>query len=630
MRRTRDAEAELNLPPGFRFHPTDEELVVHYLCRKAACQRLPVPIIAEVDLYKYDPWELPEKALFGKREWYFFTPRDRKYPNGSRPNRAAGSGYWKATGADKPVAPAGSSRPLAIKKALVFYHGKAPRGVKTDWIMHEYRLADTNRSPSKKGGLRLDDWVLCRLYNKKNSWEKMQLKKEAMEASETNDDTTSDSTRTPESDIEHEGFPEFGEPDLVHEGIQDAKAAYPYQHQPLEKLKEENDWFVELNLDELQNPFAGIGSLPVVDVLNQDYYLSSFASPNLKSKTTMSDPATLPPGFRFHPTDEELILHYLRNQAASLPCPVSIIAEVDIYKFDPWELPAKARFGEQEWYFFSPRDRKYPNGVRPNRAAASGYWKATGTDKPIYSSRPGAKSEHVGVKKALVFYRGKPPKGRKTNWIMHEYRLAEARSTNTYRPVKFSDTSMRLDDWVLCRIYKKHSHLQSVPPLVDQEQEQLVRDNGGYFLSNFHQSNEQQQTLQKSFSVSDFLEGFSAPCPLFDNMPETHGSDLGLLMGAQPSLNQLVPDNNNNNSSSSFRPIQQTPHEESPASAAAKRPRIMEPYLDGMNGLLPQLKKPNNEAAIYAADFSNQFDSSLMNQRLYNQQILLNSHLGLH
>lgn len=82
----------------------------------------------------------------------------------------------------------------------------------------------------------------------------------------------------------------------------------------------------------------------------------------------------------------------------------------------------KAIFGDQEWYFFSPRDRKYPNGMRPNRAATSGYWKATGTDKPIISSTGDQK---VGVKKALVFYGGKPPKGIKTNWIMHEYRLIE-------------------------------------------------------------------------------------------------------------------------------------------------------------------------------------------------------------
>lgn len=109
-------------------------------------------------------------ALYGEKEWYFFSPRDRKYPNGSRPNRAAGTGYWKATGADKPI---GRPKPLGIKKALVFYAGKAPKGVKTNWIMHEYRLANVDRSATKKNkNLRLDDWVLCRIYNKKGQIEK--------------------------------------------------------------------------------------------------------------------------------------------------------------------------------------------------------------------------------------------------------------------------------------------------------------------------------------------------------------------------------------------------------------------------------------------------------------------------
>jgi hypothetical protein len=186
----------------------------------------------------------------------------------------------------------------------------------------------------------------------------------------------------------------------------------------------------------------------------------------------MANPAMLPPGFRFHPTDEELILHYLRNRAANAGCPVDIIADVDIYKFDPWDLPSRAAYGDKEWYFFSPRDRKYPNGIRPNRAAGSGYWKATGTDKPIHSSSNG---ESVGVKKALVFYKGRPPKGTKTNWIMHEYRLAaDAHAAHTYRPMKFRNTSMRLDDWVLCRIYKKNSHASpmAVPPLSDHEQDE--------------------------------------------------------------------------------------------------------------------------------------------------------------
>ncbi|XP_077243230.1 NAC domain-containing protein 2-like isoform X1 [Tasmannia lanceolata] len=165
----------------------------------------------------------------------------------------------------------------------------------------------------------------------------------------------------------------------------------------------------------------------------------------------------LPPGFRFHPTDEELVVHYLKKKASSAPLPLTIIAEVDLYKFDPWELPEKATFlCEKEWYFFSPRDRKYPNGARPNRAATSGYWKATGTDKPILTS---AGNQKIGVKKALVFYGGRPPKGIKTNWIMHEYRLAE--NSNTTKPPNHitpsKNTSLRLDDWVLCRIYKKNN-----------------------------------------------------------------------------------------------------------------------------------------------------------------------------
>ncbi|KAF5728018.1 putative NAC domain-containing protein [Tripterygium wilfordii] len=188
------------------------------------------------------------------------------------------------------------------------------------------------------------------------------------------------------------------------------------------------------------------------------------------SSTGGSQQPNLPPGFRFHPTDEELVVHYLKRKAASAPLPVAIIADVDLYKFDPWELPAKATFGEQEWYFFSPRDRKYPNGTRPNRAATSGYWKATGTDKPILTS---GGTQKVGVKKALVFYGGKPPKGLKTNWIMHEYRLADNKPKNKPPGCDLgSKKSLRLDDWVLCRIYKKNNTNRPM----DHEKEEFMED----------------------------------------------------------------------------------------------------------------------------------------------------------
>lgn len=47
--------------PGFRFHPTDEELVDFYLKRKIQQKSLPIELIKQVDIYKYDPWDLPSK-----------------------------------------------------------------------------------------------------------------------------------------------------------------------------------------------------------------------------------------------------------------------------------------------------------------------------------------------------------------------------------------------------------------------------------------------------------------------------------------------------------------------------------------------------------------------------------------
>ncbi|XP_042497677.1 NAC transcription factor 29-like [Macadamia integrifolia] len=208
----------------------------------------------------------------------------------------------------------------------------------------------------------------------------------------------------------------------------------------------------------------------------------------------------LPPGFRFHPTDEELIMYYLRNQTMSRPCPVSnLIPEIEIYKFDPWELPEKADFGEKEWYFFSPRDRKYPNGIRPNRATGSGYWKATGTDKAIYSG-----SQYVGVKKALVFYKGRPPKGLKTDWIMHEYRLGDP----SRRPNKLQVGSMRLDDWVLCRIYKKRYLSRSTVEEQKEEEEEDDEEETQMITKSLGGNGEERSSvvLPRTFSIGHLMD----------------------------------------------------------------------------------------------------------------------------
>ncbi|MBA0848577.1 hypothetical protein Goshw_004140 [Gossypium schwendimanii] len=130
---------QLSVPPGFRFHPTEEELLYYYLRKKVSFEAIDLDVIRKPHCHK-----------------------DKKYPTGTRTNRATISGFWKATGRDRAVHLSNSKR-VGMRKTLVFSTGRALHGQKTDWIMHEYRLDDDDSDQVQEDG-----WVVCRVFKKKN------------------------------------------------------------------------------------------------------------------------------------------------------------------------------------------------------------------------------------------------------------------------------------------------------------------------------------------------------------------------------------------------------------------------------------------------------------------------------
>ncbi|KAK8506973.1 hypothetical protein V6N13_024985 [Hibiscus sabdariffa] len=165
-----------DMPPGFRFYPTEEELVSFYLHNKLDADRDDLNdvmnrVIPVVDIYDHNPWDLPQFSVYlchnDPEQWFFFIPRQESEARGGRPKRLTTCGYWKATGSPGYVY-SFNSRPIGVKRTMVFYNGRAPNGKKTDWKMNEYKaiqgqssLANGTAPPTLR-----QEFSLCRIYKK--------------------------------------------------------------------------------------------------------------------------------------------------------------------------------------------------------------------------------------------------------------------------------------------------------------------------------------------------------------------------------------------------------------------------------------------------------------------------------
>ncbi|MBA0572065.1 hypothetical protein Golob_002429 [Gossypium lobatum] len=142
----------------------------------------------------------------------------------------------------------------------------------------------------------------------------------------------------------------------------------------------------------------------------------------------------MPIGFRFHPTDEELVVHYLKRKALSLPLPASVISEFDVLGTHPWSLPGEVN---EKRYFFSSRGR--------DGGGSGGYWKPIGKEKPIVET---GSNEVVGMRRALIFCGRKPSNHTNTRWFLHQYRLLHFNSTQMVK--------REMDgDWLVFQVFQR-------------------------------------------------------------------------------------------------------------------------------------------------------------------------------
>ncbi|VFQ78507.1 unnamed protein product [Cuscuta campestris] len=154
------------LPSGYRFRPTDGELVVDYLRKKILDQTMPPNRIRTLNIYESRPIELYQMYRVTAKEnaCYFFTTRKKKYPNGTRTARTTGKGFWKSTTGDQAVVVGDTT--VGWKRSLVYHQGTTQENVKTDWLMQEYTLNPNSLPADMANGQVADDYALVKIYHK--------------------------------------------------------------------------------------------------------------------------------------------------------------------------------------------------------------------------------------------------------------------------------------------------------------------------------------------------------------------------------------------------------------------------------------------------------------------------------
>ncbi|KAK2654383.1 hypothetical protein Ddye_014239 [Dipteronia dyeriana] len=149
-------------------------------------------------------------------------------------------------------------------------------------------------------------------------------------------------------------------------------------------------------------------------------------------------------GYRFNPTDKELIVGYLFNKVHGNPLPSTFaVNECDVYGDSrAWKGLFEA-LKEDTLYFFTRLKKKTEKGKRIDRATDSGTWKGQQVDQEIFCHNDNHQMVHIGSRRNFSFIPKKGIQESRYTWVMHEYRLDGCLLDQNNNPYELCKKMMR-------------------------------------------------------------------------------------------------------------------------------------------------------------------------------------------
>ncbi|XP_057869438.1 uncharacterized protein LOC131076324 isoform X2 [Cryptomeria japonica] len=210
----------------------------------------------------------------------------------------------------------------------------------------------------------------------------------------------------------------------------------------------------------------------------------------------------------------------------------------------------------------SPCDWKHHSGSHADRATEAGYWKTTGRHQTVHS-----RSTSTGVKKTLSFYKGRPPRGEKTQWMMHEYHLDEK---------EFKAGAGLQNAFVLCHVLKVKKNELPEKSGGFQSAEMETSDSS---LKNRNPSCDEDKSEDRSKQLEEVQTYSSLPHVTEDT------AELNMCLGpGKDTINQQVdsmPNGLGSNCEFGWLPSNNNDFPQVPADISFTRPEATDGYLTG-------------------------------------------------